>query len=62
MDNKTFYYARVSSREQNPDGNFKSLKSLGHASSDITSSVYAHIYAEVKTRITKTVSNALFNR
>lgn len=35
---------------------------LGHASSDITSRVYAHMYAEVKIRMAKTVSNALFNR
>lgn len=34
---------------------------LGHASSDITSRVYAHMYAEVKVRMAKTVSNALFN-
>lgn len=34
---------------------------LGHASSDITSRVYAHMYAEVKVRLAKTVSNALFN-
>lgn len=34
---------------------------LGHASSDITSRVYAHMYAEVKIRMAKTVSNALFN-
>ena len=33
---------------------------LGHASADITSRVYAHMYAEVKVRIAKTVSNALF--
>lgn len=33
---------------------------LGHASSDITSRVYAHMYAEVKIRMAKTVSNALF--
>ena len=33
---------------------------LGHASSDITSRVYAHMYAEVKVRMAKTVSNALF--
>ena len=33
---------------------------LGHASSDITSRVYAHMYAEVKVRISKTVSGALF--
>lgn len=35
---------------------------LGHASSDITSRVYAHMYAEIKVRIAKTVSNALFNK
>lgn len=35
---------------------------LGHASSDITSRVYAHMYAEVKVRMAKTVSNALFNK
>ena len=35
---------------------------LGHASSDITSRVYAHMYAEVKIRMAKTVSNALFNK
>lgn len=35
---------------------------LGHASSDITSRVYAHMYAEVKIRMAKTVSNALFGR
>ena len=33
---------------------------LGHASSDITSRVYAHMYAEVKVRLAKTVSKALF--
>lgn len=33
---------------------------LGHASADITSRVYAHMYAEVKVRMAKTVSNALF--
>ena len=33
---------------------------LGHASADITSRVYAHMYAEVKVRLAKTVSNALF--
>lgn len=33
---------------------------LGHASSDITSRVYAHMYAEVKIRMAKTVSSALF--
>ena len=33
---------------------------LGHASADITSRVYAHMYAEVKIRLAKTVSNALF--
>ena len=33
---------------------------LGHASTDITSRVYAHMYAEVKVRLAKTVSNALF--
>ena len=32
---------------------------LGHASSDITSRVYAHMYAEVKVRMAKTVSTAL---
>ena len=32
---------------------------LGHASSDITSRVYAHMYAEVKVRIAKTVSQSL---
>lgn len=32
---------------------------LGHASSDITSRVYAHMYAEVRVRVAKTVSNAL---
>lgn len=35
---------------------------LGHASSDITSRVYAHMYAEVKIRMAKTVSNALFKK
>lgn len=35
---------------------------LGHASSDITSRVYAHMYAEVKIRMAKTVSNALFDK
>lgn len=35
---------------------------LGHASSDITSRVYAHMYAEVKVRMAKTVSNALFDK
>jgi len=34
-------------------------KHLGHASSDITSRVYAHMLAEVETRITKTISNVL---
>ena len=33
---------------------------LGHASSDITSRVYAHMYAEVKIRMAKTISKALF--
>ncbi len=33
---------------------------LGHASTDITSRVYAHMYAEVKVRLAKTVSKALF--
>jgi integrase len=33
---------------------------LGHASADITSRVYAHMYAEVKVRIAKTISSALF--
>ena len=33
---------------------------LGHASSDITSRVYAHMYEEVRIRIAKTVSGALF--
>ncbi len=33
---------------------------LGHASADITSRVYAHMYAEVKVRMAKTVSSALF--
>ena len=32
---------------------------LGHASADITSRVYAHMYAEVKVRIAKTVAKAL---
>lgn len=32
---------------------------LGHASADITSRVYAHMYAEVKVRIAKTISNVL---
>lgn len=31
---------------------------LGHASADITSRVYAHMYAEVKVRLTKTISSA----
>lgn len=35
---------------------------LGHASSDITSRVYAHMYAEVKVRMAKTVSHALFKK
>lgn len=35
---------------------------LGHASSDITSRVYAHMYAEVKMRMAKTVSGALFEK
>ena len=34
---------------------------LGHASSEITSRVYACTYAEVKVRMAKTVSNALFD-
>ncbi len=34
---------------------------LGHASSDITSRVYAHMYAEVKVRMAKTVSSALLS-
>jgi integrase len=33
---------------------------LGHSSADITSRVYAHMYAEVKIRIAKTISSALF--
>jgi integrase len=33
---------------------------LGHASADITSRVYAHMYAEVRIRMAKTVSSALF--
>ena len=33
---------------------------LGHASADITSRVYSHLYAEVKVRVAKTVSSALF--
>ena len=32
---------------------------LGHASSEITSRVYAHMYTEVKLRMAKTVSSAL---
>ena len=35
---------------------------LGHASAEITSRVYAHMYAEVKLRVAKTVSNALFSK
>ena len=35
---------------------------LGHASSDITSRVYAHMYAEVKVRMAKTVSSALLKQ
>ena len=35
---------------------------LGHASSDITSRVYAHMYAEVKVRMAKTVSSALLDK
>ena len=35
---------------------------LGHASSDITSRVYAHMYAEVRIRMAKTVSGALFEK
>lgn len=34
---------------------------LGHASSDITPRVYAHMYAEVKVRMAKTISSALFS-
>ena len=34
---------------------------LGHASSDITSRVYAHMYAEVNIRMANTVSSALLN-
>ena len=33
---------------------------LGHASADITSRVYAHMYAEGRIRMAKTVSSALF--
>jgi integrase len=33
---------------------------LGHASADITSRVYTHLYAEVKIRIAKTISSTLF--
>ena len=35
---------------------------LGHASADITSRVYAHMYAEVNVRMARTVSNALFGK
>lgn len=35
---------------------------LGHASSDITSRVYAHMYAEVKVRMAKTISSALLTK
>lgn len=34
-------------------------KHLGHASADITSRVYAHTMAEIKVRISKTISSAL---
>ena len=34
-------------------------KHLGHASADITSRVYAHLMAEVRVRITQTISNVL---
>ena len=34
---------------------------LGHASADITSRVYCHMYAEVKVRMAKTVSSALLD-
>lgn len=34
---------------------------LGHASVETTSKVYAHMYAEVRVRLAKTVSNALHN-
>lgn len=35
---------------------------LGHASADITSRVYAHMYAEVKVRMAKTISSALLSQ
>lgn len=35
---------------------------LGHASVETTSKVYAHMYAEVRVRMAKTVSNALHNK
>ena len=35
---------------------------LGHASADITSRVYAHMYAEVKVRMAKTVAAALYSK
>ena len=33
---------------------------LGHASSEVTSIVYSHMYAEVRVRLARTVSSALF--
>ena len=35
---------------------------LGHASVETTSKVYAHMYAEVRVRMAKTVSNELHNK
>lgn len=35
---------------------------LGHASVETTSKVYAHMYAEVRVRMAKTVSNALHSK
>jgi integrase len=33
---------------------------LGHANSEVTSVVYSHMYAEVRVRLARTVSTALF--
>ena len=37
-------------------------ENLGHASCDITSRVYAHVYPEAKQRTAKTISNILNNK
>ncbi len=38
------------------------ITNLGHASCDITSRVYAHVYPEAKQRTAKTISNILNNK